>query len=130
MNIARRRDSEPGSPQRFTGTVWSEPLAAPPPPARVQVYSVHFTPGARTAWHRHPLGQILHVLEGEGRVGREGGDVETIRAGDTVWFAPGERHWHGAGPTTLMTHLAIQEADESGSYADWEQHVSDEEYAG
>lgn len=129
MEITRSRpDSEPGPAERFTGTVWLDELASPAPPARMRAYSVHFTPGARTAWHRHPFGQVLYVMEGEGRTQREGGPVEILRAGDTVHIDPGERHWHGAGPSTFMTHLAMQEADENGSEAEWEQLVTDAEY--
>jgi quercetin dioxygenase-like cupin family protein len=97
------------------------------PTERAQLLSVHFTPGARTAWHKHPHGQVLHVTEGEGRVQTRGGPVETIRAGDTITFEPDEEHWHGASPTTFMTHLALQEADDEGVPAYWGDHVSDEE---
>ena len=89
---------------------------------------MHFTPGARTAWHEHPRGQILHVLEGSGRVQSRGGPVEEIRAGDTVVAEPGEWHWHGAGPGAFMTHLALQEAGDDGAHAHWGDHVSDEDY--
>jgi quercetin dioxygenase-like cupin family protein len=87
--------------------------------------NVHFAPGARTAWHRHPHGQVLHVLEGEGLVQRKGGEVEAIRAGDTVWIEPGEWHWHGAAPRTFMTHLAVVEAAEDGTTTEWHAHVTD-----
>jgi quercetin dioxygenase-like cupin family protein len=89
---------------------------------------VHFTPGARTAWHTHPRGQTIWVTEGVGLCQREGGPVEVIRPGDRVFFEPGENHWHGAAPTRLMTHIAIQQADESGSPVSWGEHVSDEQY--
>jgi quercetin dioxygenase-like cupin family protein len=89
---------------------------------------VHFTPGARTAWHTHPHGQTIWVTEGVGLCQREGGPIETIRPGDRVFFEPGENHWHGAAPTRLMTHIAMQLADESGSPVAWGEHVSDEEY--
>jgi len=98
-------------------------------PARVAAASVTFQPGARTAWHTHPLGQTLIVTAGTGRVQREGGPVEEIRVGDVVWFEPGERHWHGASPNLAMTHIAIQEALD-GKAVDWLEHVTDEQYAG
>lgn len=98
-------------------------------PARVAGASVTFEPGARTAWHTHPLGQTLIVTSGLGRVQREGGAVEEIRPGDVVWFPPGEKHWHGASPKTAMTHIAIQEALD-GKVVDWLEHVADDEYGG
>jgi quercetin dioxygenase-like cupin family protein len=104
-----------------------DPLFAAPEPARVTGLNVTFEPGARTAWHTHPLGQILIVTAGCGRVQREGGPVEEIKPGDVVWIAPGEKHWHGAGPATAMTHIAIQEKLD-GRYVDWLEHVSDAEY--
>ncbi|MFP5277395.1 MAG: cupin domain-containing protein [Acidobacteriota bacterium] len=111
----------------FTGTVRIDPLHTAPEPARVAMASVTFEPGARTAWHTHPLGQTLIVTAGCGRVQREGGSVEEINPGDVVWFAPGERHWHGAAPETAMTHIAIQERLD-GKAVDWLEHVSDDEY--
>ena len=111
----------------FTGTVRIDPLFAPTEPSRVGGANVTFEPGARTAWHAHPLGQTLIVTSGFGRVQRWGGPIEEIRPGDVVQFAPGEKHWHGAGPTTAMTHVAIQEYLD-GSAADWMEHVSDEQY--
>jgi quercetin dioxygenase-like cupin family protein len=90
---------------------------------------VHFTPGARTAWYTHPLGQTIYVTEGIGRCQRRGGEVEVIRPGDRVYFEPGEDHWHGAAPDRIMTHLAMQEVDESGSPVTWGEHVTDEEYS-
>ncbi|GCD39229.1 cupin [Streptomyces chrestomyceticus JCM 4735] len=120
MEITRTRPgSQAGPAEHFTGTVWLDELAAPPAPSRLRLFSVHFAPGARTAWHRHPHGQVLHVTEGVGLVQRRGGPVEEIRAGDTVWTAPGEWHWHGATPGTFMTHLALVEAAEDGTTADW-----------
>ena len=113
----------------FTGTVRQDPLNDAPEPARVRVTSVTFEPGARTAWHTHPLGQTLVVTAGSGLCQVWGGPVETIRAGDTVWFPPGEKHWHGASPTTAMTHIAIQEALD-GKIADWLELVDDMQYAG
>lgn len=124
MHITRKRpDTWQGPAENFTGTVWLDGIAAPEPPSRLRMFNVHFAPGAHTAWHRHPRGQVLHVLEGEGLVQREGGEVEPIRAGDTVWIEPGERHWHGAGPRTFMTHLAVVEATEDGTTTHWEAHV-------
>jgi quercetin dioxygenase-like cupin family protein len=121
-------DSSPGPAEWFTGVVFIDPIAEPRAPARVAAASVHFTPGARTAWHTHPLGQTIFVTEGIGRCQREGGSVEEIRPGDRVFFEPGENHWHGAAPSRLMSHIAIQEADESGSPVAWGRHVTDEEY--
>lgn len=111
----------------FTGIVRIDPLFQASEPARVAGASVTFEPGARTAWHTHPLGQTLIVTTGVGRVQREGGSVEEIRPGDVVWFPPGEKHWHGASPTTAMTHIAIQEAL-NGKVVDWMEKVSDQEY--
>jgi quercetin dioxygenase-like cupin family protein len=112
----------------FTGAVYLDTVAEPGDGARVAAALVHFTPGARTAWHTHPLGQTLFVTEGVGRCQREGGPVEEIRPGDRVFFAPGENHWHGAAPDRFMAHLAIQETDDSGSAVSWGEHVSDDEY--
>ena len=111
----------------FTGAVRLDPLMEAPEPARVRAASVTFEPGARTNWHTHPLGQTLVVTAGLGRVQTEGGPVRQLRPGDVVWFAPGERHWHGAAPETAMTHIAIQEALD-GMTADWLEPVSDEDY--
>jgi len=130
MQITRNSlDSTLGPANWFTGTVYIDPVAAAPAPARVQAASVHFTPGARTAWHTHPLGQTIWVTEGVGLCQSRGGPIETIRPGDRVFFEPGEEHWHGAAPRRFMTHVAMQEADESGSPVTWGEHVSDEEYA-
>lgn len=130
MEIKRNgtQASSKGPEDWFTGTVRIDPLHTAPDPARVAMASVTFEPGARTAWHTHPLGQTLIVTAGQGRVQREGGKVEQIGPGDVVWFGPGEKHWHGAGPTTAMTHIAIQERLD-GKVVDWLEHVSDEEYA-
>jgi quercetin dioxygenase-like cupin family protein len=129
MDIKRSgsRPSAKGSADYFTGTVRIDPLFESPEPARVRGASVTFEPGARTAWHTHPLGQTLIVTSGLGRAQREGGPIEEIRPGDVVWFAPGEKHWHGATPTTAMTHIAIQEAL-NGSPVDWMEKVTDEQY--
>lgn len=128
----KRAGSQPSavaSAAYFTGTVRIDPLHSAPDPARVAMALVTFEPGARTAWHTHPLGQTLVVQSGCGRAQRDGGPVETIRPGDVIWFAPGERHWHGAGPTTAMSHIATQEKLD-GKTADWLLHVTDVEYAG
>ncbi|HOP41048.1 MAG TPA: cupin domain-containing protein [Geobacteraceae bacterium] len=114
----------------FTGTVRIDPLfLKPEEPARATGAGVTFEPGARTAWHTHPLGQTLIVTAGRGLVQREGGPIEEIRPGDVVWFPPGEKHWHGAAPTTSMTHIAIQE-ELDGKTVIWLEHVSDEQYQG
>jgi len=129
MEITRNgaRPSSPGPVEYFTGAVRRDPLIEAPAPARVTAASVTFEPGARTAWHTHPLGQTLVVVAGLGRARRRGGPVEEIRPGDVVWFAPGEEHWHGAAPKTAMTHIAIQEAQD-GRTADWLEHVTDADY--
>jgi quercetin dioxygenase-like cupin family protein len=129
MEIKRSgsRPSGKGSADYFTGTVRIDPLVEAPDPARVRGASVTFEPGARTAWHTHPLGQTLIVMAGCGWVQREGGPVEEIRSGDVVWFAPGEKHWHGATATTAMTHIAIHEAL-NGKHVDWMEHVNEDQY--
>ena len=111
----------------FTGNVRIDPLFEVPEPARVRGASVTFEPGARTAWHTHPLGQTLIVTSGVGWAQHEGGPIEEIRTGDVVWFAPNEKHWHGATPTSAMTHIAIQEAL-NGRVVDWMEHVTDKQY--
>lgn len=111
----------------FTGTVWQDPIIKAEDPARVQALRVAFEPGARTAWHTHPLGQTLHVVSGAGLIALRGEAPRVITAGDTVWIPPGEEHWHGAGASTGMVHLAIQEA-QNGSAANWLEHVSDADY--
>ncbi len=128
----KRSGSQPsgkGPADWFTGTVRIDPLFPVEPPARVAANAVTFEPGARTAWHTHPLGQVLIVTAGAGRVQRWGGPIEDIRPGDVVRFEPGEKHWHGATPTTAMTHIAIQETLD-GKAVDWMEHVSDEQYSG
>jgi quercetin dioxygenase-like cupin family protein len=112
----------------FTGTVWQDPLLEAPEPARVKVVRVTFEPGARTAWHTHPLGQTLHVLSGVGRAQTWGGPVYELRPGDTVWIPPDEKHWHGAAPHNGMVHLAIHE-HRDGVHVDWLEPVTDEQYA-
>lgn len=121
------RPSGHGPADYFTGTVRVDPLFEAPDPARVRSASVTFDPGARTAWHTHPLGQTLIVTSGLGRVQRQGGPIEEIGPGDVVWFEPGEKHWHGASPTAAMTHIAIQEAF-NGSTVSWMEKVTDEQY--
>jgi quercetin dioxygenase-like cupin family protein len=116
-----------GPPEYFTGTVRVDPLFETADPARARGASVTFEPGARTAWHTHPLGQTLLVTSGVGLVQRWAGLVEEIRPGDVVWFEPGEKHWHGASPTVAMTHIAIQEAL-NGKVVDWMEQVSDDQY--
>ena len=129
MDIIRNgtRPSGKGPADWFTGTVRVDPLFSAPEPARGAGAQVTFEPGARTAWHTHPLGQTLIVTSGLGRAQREGGPVEEIRPGDVVWFGPGEKHWHGASPTVAMTHIAIQEALD-GTVVEWMEHVSDADY--
>jgi quercetin dioxygenase-like cupin family protein len=126
----KRAGSQPsgkGPADWFTGTVRIDPLFQAEDPGRVAGAAVTFEPGARTAWHTHPLGQTLIVTAGAGRVQRDGGPVEEIRPGDVVWFPAGEKHWHGASPTTAMTHIAVQEALD-GKAVEWMEHVSDDQY--
>ena len=126
----KRSGSQPsgrGPAEYFTGTVRVDPLFSPPEPARVAMALVTFEPGARTAWHTHPLGQTLIITAGSGWVQCEGGLIEEIQQGDIVWFAPGEKHWHGARATTAMSHIAIQEKL-NGSPVDWMEQVTEEEY--
>ena len=129
MEITRNgsRPSNKGQSDYFTGTVRLDPLFQAPEPARAVGVSVTFEPGARTAWHTHPLGQTLLVISGCGRAQRWGGRIEEIRPGDVIWFEPGEKHWHGAAPTTAMTHIAVQE-QQAGRAVDWLEQVSDEQY--
>ena len=131
MQIKRAgsQPSQQGPAEWFAGTVRLDPLNTAPDPARVACASVTFEPGARTAWHTHPLGQTLLVTAGCGWVQRDGGPIEEIRPGDVVWFDPGEKHWHGAAATTAMTHIAIQEMLD-GKAVDWLEQVSDEQYLG
>ena len=117
-----------GPAEWFTGDVFIDAVATPSGTSRVSASSVHFTPGARTAWHTHPNGQTVHVTEGVGLVQRRGGPVEVIRPGDSVFFEPGEEHWHGAAPDRFLTHLALVEVDEEGTAATWGPHVTDAEY--
>ena len=118
-----------GSSEWFTGAVYVDTVATPADPSRLTASSVHFTLGARTAWHTHPNGQTIFVTEGVGLAQRRGGPVEVIRPGDRVFFEPGEDHWHGAAPTRFMTHIAMLDVDAKGNSATWADHVSDAEYA-
>jgi quercetin dioxygenase-like cupin family protein len=130
MKITRSGlDTGKGPAEWFTGDVYIDPLAAAEPPARVQANLVHFTPGARTAWHTHPLGQTIFVTEGVGLCQRRGGAIEVIRPGDRVFFAPDEDHWHGAAPSRFMAHIALNEVDDEHVAAVWGDHVTDAEYA-
>lgn len=131
MKIIRNgsRPSSTGSADWFTGRVRIDPLAEAPDPARVAAALVTFEPGARTAWHTHPMGQTLYVTAGSGRVQSWGGPIREIRAGDVVWIPAGEKHWHGAGPSTQMTHISMQEGHD-GVVVEWLEHVTDEQYAG
>jgi quercetin dioxygenase-like cupin family protein len=113
----------------FTGAVYIDAVAVPSGASRLSANSVHFTPGARTHWHTHPVGQTIYVLEGEGRAQRRGGPIKVIQPGDRVFFEPGEDHWHGAGPNRFMTHLALLQVDDEGKNATWGDQVTDEEYA-
>ena len=129
MEIKRvgSQPSVPGPGDWFTGRVRIDPLVAPQPPARAAAASVTFDPGARTAWHSHPLGQSLVITSGAGWVQREGGPVEAVYPGDVVWFLPGEKHWHGATATIAMTHIAIQERLD-GKVVEWLEQVSDDQF--
>ena len=129
MDITRSgsQPSRKGPAEHFTGAVRIDPLFQAPDPGRVSGGSVTFEPGARTAWHTHPLGQTLIITSGLGWVQREGGLIEEVRSGDVVWFPPGLKHWHGATPTTAMTHIAIQETQD-GKNVEWMEKVTDEQY--
>ena len=131
MKITRAgtQASMPGPDDWFTGRVRIDPMFAAEEPGRVSGSAVTFEPGARTAWHTHPLGQTLIVTQGKGRIQRDGGLIEEIRPGDVVWFPAGEKHWHGAAPDVAMTHLAIQESQD-GSPVTWLEKVTDEQYEG
>jgi len=122
------RSCRRGPEDWFSGTVWLDEVVIAEP-ARMKAFRVSFEPGARTAWHTHPLGQALHVLSGVGLVQKKDEPAQTIHPGDTVWIEPGEVHWHGAAPGHTMVHLAMQVADEAGVEVNWLAHVSDEEYA-
>ena len=129
MQITRNSvETGRGPSDWFTGDVYIDPVATPSGASRLSASSVHFTPGARTAWHTHPNGQTIYVLEGVGRAQRRGGPIELIRPGDRVFFDPGEEHWHGAAPDRFMTHLAMLDVDGEGKSAEWGDHVTDDEY--
>src|SRR5436189_6324130 len=129
MQITRNSSETVAGPAEwFTGAVYIDAVAAPSGASRVSASRVHFTPGARTAWHTHPNGQTIYVLEGVGRAQSRGGPVEIIRPGERVFFEPGEEHWHGAPPDRLMTPLALLDVDDDGNSATWGEHVTDEEY--
>jgi quercetin dioxygenase-like cupin family protein len=121
-------DTATGPSDWFTGSVYIDTAAAPSQQSRLSASSVHFTPGARTAWHTHPNGQTIYVTEGVGLCQRRGGSIEVIRPGDRVFFEPGEDHWHGAAPARFMTHIAMVEVDDEGNAATWGEHVTDDEY--
>ena len=131
MDIYRAgsKPTQKSSSDWFTGTVWQDPIVEAPEPARVRAVKVTFEPGARTAWHTHPLGQTLHLISGVGLIGLRDDHPKIINAGDTVWIPPNEEHWHGATPTNSMTHIAIQESM-NGSVANWLEKVADAEYNG
>jgi quercetin dioxygenase-like cupin family protein len=130
MEVAtpEQRKAAPGPAEWFTGEVTVRPVAQQPAPGRVAAALVRFTPGARTAWHTHPFGQILYILEGRARVQSSGGQVVELGPGSSVRFDAGEEHWHGAMPDQPMLHLAVQEADAQGPATNWGRHVTDEEY--
>ncbi|MHB8531779.1 MAG: (R)-mandelonitrile lyase [Solirubrobacteraceae bacterium] len=129
MQITRNAAATgPGPAEWFTGAVYIDAVAAPSGPSRIAAANVHFTPGARTAWHTHPNGQTVWVTEGIGLCQRRGGPVERIRPGDSVFFEPGEEHWHGAAPDRLMVHVAMQQAEADGEVVRWGEHVSEEQY--
>src|SRR2546421_10100621 len=128
MQITRNStETSPGPSDWFTGTVYIDMIASPSEPSRLGAASVHFTPGARTAWHTHPNGQAIWVTEGVGLCQREGGPVEVIRPGDLVFFEPGENHWHGAAPTRIITPTPMQQANDAGEVVAWGEHVSNEQ---
>jgi quercetin dioxygenase-like cupin family protein len=129
MQITRSADTSMGPSDWFTGIVYLDPVALPSGSSRLSATSVHFTPSARTAWHTHPHGQTIYVVEGVGLAQRRGGPIEVIRPGDRVFFEPGEEHWHGASATRFMTHIAMLEVDHEGINATWGDHVTDDEYA-
>jgi quercetin dioxygenase-like cupin family protein len=129
MQITRNSvETAAGPSEWFTGTVYIDAIATPLGASRLSASSVHFTPGARTAWHTHPNGQTIYVVEGVGLAQRRGGLIETIRPGDRVFFEPGEDHWHGAAPNRFMTHVAMLDVDDDGNNATWGDQVTDEEY--
>jgi len=128
IHLAGSRPTRRGPKESFTGTVLQDPIITPQAPARLASNRVAFEPGARTAWHTHPLGQTLYVIAGVGRIQAKGGPIREIKGGDVVWIPPGEKHWHGAAPTTGMVHISMQESLD-GSYVTWMEHVTDAEYS-
>lgn len=129
MQLTRNANKTTFGPSEwFTGAVFLDAVASPSGPSRISGSAVHFTPGARTAWHTHPNGQTIFVTEGVGLAQRRGGAIEVIRPGDRVFFEPGEEHWHGAAATRFMTHIAVVDVDDEGNAASWGPHVSDAEY--
>ena len=129
MNRANAEATKRGPADYFTGTVWLDEITSAPYASDVRVVMATFEPGARTAWHTHPHGQLLQIVSGVGRVQKAGGEVTEVRPGDVIWFEPGERHWHGAAANRMMAHLAVQRADEAGRTATWQEHVTDADYA-
>ena len=130
MEVQSTQPSIRGGMEQFTGDVWYGPIAQGEEPSRIRVSIVRFAPGARTAWHSHPVGQTLHVTEGRGLVQSRGGDIVEMHPGEVIHSSPNEWHWHGATPTHFMTHLSMLEADDQGTSATWGAHISDEEYGG
>jgi len=128
IHLAGSRPTRRGPKESFTGAVLQDPIITPQAPARLASNRVAFEPGARTAWHTHPLGQTLYVIAGVGRIQAKGGPIREIKGGDVVWIPPGEKHWHGAAPTTGMVHISMQESLD-GSYVTWMEHVTDAEYS-
>ena len=128
MQIQPRQPTTKAEPDRFTGDAWFDLVVRGEPPSRVRASIVRFAPGARNAWHRHPVGQVIHVTDGIGRMQARGGELLEIQAGDTVVTPPGEWHWHGAAPDRFMTHFTVYETDENGAETEWGDHVSDAEY--
>lgn len=129
IHVSGSRPTRRAPKENFTGSVLQDPINMAPAPARLNASRVSFEPGARTAWHTHPLGQTLYVISGIGRVQAKGGPIREIRPGDVVWIPPNEKHWHGASPDNTMTHIAMQEALD-GVFSTWMEHVTDEEYNG
>lgn len=130
IQTSAERASKRAPADWFTGTAWIDEIAVNPEPSRARLARVTFEPGARTAWHTHPLGQVIHILSGTCLAQKDGEPIQTVHPGDTVTFAPNERHWHGAAPDQTMVHLTMQEADGNGVQVTWLEHVTDEEYRG
>jgi quercetin dioxygenase-like cupin family protein len=128
VEIVKKQPTVKGTPDRFIGDVWIDRLNNGDPPARMRVNVVRFAPGARNAWHAHAVGQTLHVTEGVGRVQASGGQIQEIRAGDTIYTPPGEWHWHGAAPDHFMSHIAMWEAPDEGPESEWGEQVADADY--